>query len=404
VSENESVVVVGGGYLGMSTAYYLARSGVSVTLVEREHPGWGASSRNAGYLSVITRSAGPQLELAMAGRALYDELAQELDDFGFRASGTLTYYFEEQAGFPASFAERRRDDGLDVNVISGDEARELCPLLPDDVVGGVYCTNDGFIHPGMLADAFAKAIEREGVKIEIADVLALDISGGQCNGVRTSNGGLSADAVVVAAGAWSSTLLKQHDIPLELIRMRSQLAETVPTEENFDVALFGPSFFHEYEFVRELPGYDDDLVLHPLQRVMPQVGTLELFARRPDGRIVLGCPMELVGDHDRPTLAGMALTFGILGDHVPALQDIPLERMWAGVLPQLGDGLPVFDAVSAVDNLYVGTGHAYGAMTGPVSGKLLADQILGNQVELDVSPFRYDRAAVTEGLARELTL
>jgi len=396
-------VVVGGGYLGMSTAYYLARAGVPVTLVEREHPGWGASSRNAGYLSIITRSAGPQLELAMAGRELYDELAQELENFDFRASGTLTYFFEDQAAFPEGFAQRRREDGLDVKIVSAEEARELCPLLPEEVAGGVHCTNDGFVDPNKLANAFAKAIEQEGVKIEIAEVLSLDVSGGHCDGVRTANGGLSADAVVVAAGPWSGTLLKQSDIPLEVIGMRSQLAETVPVEAQFDVALFGPSFFHEYEFVRDLPGYDDDLVLHPLQRVMPQVGILELFARRADGRLVLGCPVELVSG-DVPTLAGMALTFGILGDHVPALQDIPVERIWAGIIPQTGDGLPVMDAVSGVDGLYVGTGHAYGAMTGPISGKLLADQILGNDLEIDMSAFRYDRAAITEGLTRTGTL
>jgi glycine/D-amino acid oxidase-like deaminating enzyme len=185
--------------------------------------------------------------------------------------------------------------------------------------------------------------------------------------------------------------------------MRSQLAETAPYDGHFDVALFGPSFFHEYEFIRDVPGYDDDLVLHPLQRVLPQVGTLELVAQRADGRLVLGCPVEFVSG-DVPTLAGLALIFGILGDHIPALQDVPVERSWAGIIPQTGDGLPVMDAVAGVDGLYVGTGHAYGAMTGPVSGKLLADKMLGNDLEVDMAAFRYDRPAITEGLSRAVLL
>jgi glycine/D-amino acid oxidase-like deaminating enzyme len=399
----QSVVVVGGGFVGCATAYYLAGAGVKVTLVEREHPGWGASSRSAGVLSMITRSAGPQLELASAGRRLYDQLAQEIENFDYRPAGTLTYFFEEQAAFVEGFAARRRADGLSVSVVGGDDARGLCPLLPDDVVGGVYCTDCGFIHPGKLAEALARAAAREGAKIVQAEVLAIDLVRGRCTGVRTTNGGIAADAVVIAAGPWSGDLLRPLGIPLEIIGMRSQLAETAPIDQRFEVALMGPTCFHEYDFVRELPGYDDDAVLHPLQRVMPHVGNLELFAQRSDGRLVVGCPIELTRG-DAPTLAGMALTFGVLGDHVPALQNVPVDRIWAGIIPQTGDGLPVMDAVSGTEGLFVASGHAYGAMTGPISGKLMADRICDMPVDVDMTPFRYDRAAITEGAIRAGTM
>jgi glycine/D-amino acid oxidase-like deaminating enzyme len=402
-AKNESVVIVGGGYVGGAAAYYLAREGHSVTLVEREHPGWGASGRNAGYLSMITRSAGAQLDLAWAGRRLYDELSTEIDNFEFRPSGTLTYYFEDQASFVEGFAARRREDGLSVTVISGDDARELCPILPDDIVGGVHSLNDGYIHPEKLATALATAAQREGARVVKADALSIDVSGGRCHGVRTSEGTIAADVTVITAGPWSPELLKAQGIPLEIVGLRSQLAQTTPVPYKFDVALFGPTFFTEYTFVRDLPGYDDDLILHPLQRVMPQVGTLELFAQREDGSLVIGCPMELVPG-DKPTIAGMAITFGILGDHVPALQDVEVQKIWAGIIPQTGDGVPVLDEVAGTEGLWVGAGHAYGAMTGPVSGKLLADRIMGNPIEIDMTPFRYDRQAITEGLGRTVTL
>jgi glycine/D-amino acid oxidase-like deaminating enzyme len=401
--KTESVVIVGGGFVGSSAAYHLAKGGVSVTLVEREHPGWGASGRNAGYLSMITRSPGAQLDLAWAGRSLYQQLNTEIDNFDYRESGTLTYFFEDQAAFTEGFAAKRREDGLSVSVISADDARELCPILADDVVGGVHSLEDGFIHPEKLSTALAVAAEREGARVLKADALALNISGGRCHGVRTSEESIAADVTLITSGPWSPELLKPHRIPLEIVGLRSQLALTTPVPYRFDVALFGPTFFTEYTFVRELPGYDDDLVLHPLQRVMPQVGTLELFAQRADGSLVLGCPMELVPG-DMPTLAGMAITFGILGDHVPALQDLEIQKIWAGIIPQTGDGVPVLDEVVGTEGLWVGAGHAYGAMTGPVSGKLLADRIVGNPIEIDMTPFRYDRQAITEGLGRTVTL
>jgi glycine/D-amino acid oxidase-like deaminating enzyme len=399
-----SVLIIGGGVVGCAAAYYLAREGVEVTLLERQHPGWGASSRNAGVVSLITRSAGPQLSLAMAGRRLWDELASELDDFDFRASGTVNYYFEEQAGFIDAFAARRTADGVPAEVISADDARGLCPLLPDDLAGAVWSPSDAYLHPEKLMKSLSGAAAREGVKIVNADVEGLEISSGRCEGVRSSAGSFRADVTVLAAGPWTPELLRPHDLPLELIGIRSQLAVTEPIDDvRFDVALHGPSFFHEYEFVRDLPEYDEDAVLHPLQRIIPEVGLLELFSQRADGRIVLGCPMELVPG-DRATVAGMALTFAILADHVPAMRHFPVEGVWAGLIPQTGDGLPVVDAVSGVDGLFVGTGHAYGVATGPISGKLLAQMIQNQPVGIDMTPFRYDRPAITTGLGRTVSL
>jgi glycine/D-amino acid oxidase-like deaminating enzyme len=399
-----SVLIVGGGVVGCATAYYLARDGIDVTLIEREHPGWAASGRNAGVVSIISRSAGAQLSLAMAGRRLWDELAGELDGFDFRASGTVNYYFEEQAGFADAFAARRSADGVPAEVISADEARRLCPLLPDDLAGAVWSPNDAYLHPEKLMKSLSDAAIREGAKIVKADVQGIEIYGGRCDGVQTSAGSFTADVTVLAAGPWTPALLRPHNLPLEIIGIRSQLAITEPIDDvRFDVALHGPSFFHEYEFVRDLPEYDDDSVLHPLQRIIPEVGLLELFNQRADGRIVLGCPVELVPG-DRATVAGMALTFAVLADHVPAMRHFAIERVWAGLIPQTGDGVPVVDAVNGVDGLFVGTGHAYGMATGPISGRVLAQMIQSQPLALDMTPFRYDRPAITVGLGRSLSL
>src|SRR5688500_12438238 len=91
-----STIVVGNGIVGATTALFLAREGVDVTLVDRNHAGWGASGRNAGYVSMITRSGGAQLDLANLSREIYPKLAEELDDFEFQANGALVYFFEEQ--------------------------------------------------------------------------------------------------------------------------------------------------------------------------------------------------------------------------------------------------------------------------------------------------------------------
>jgi glycine/D-amino acid oxidase-like deaminating enzyme len=406
-SRPDSVIVVGAGIIGATTALYLALEGVRVTLVERNRPGWGASGRNAGYISMITRSGGPQLELAQLSRTLYSELANEIDDFEFRDNGALVYYYEEQLPLIEGFVQRRQADGLPMEIVDGDRARELCPLLPEDVQGAIHSKSDCYVHPEKLVEALtAKAVEH-GAKVVIDDVVELDIRDGRCTGVRTATGHLSADAVALTAGSWTASVLEKAGLPFNLLHMRMQMAETSPIPERFGVAAYGPSLFHEYAFVRELPGYDDDIVLHPLQHIMPEVGLLELFCQRADGRLWLGCPIEFVDGPDAspdPTVAGMAQIFGVLGDHIPALQHIPVERTWGGIAPQTGDGLPVLDCIASVPGLFVGAGHAYGATVGPGSGRVMADLILGRAPQLDITPFRYDRPAVTQGMARAVSL
>jgi glycine/D-amino acid oxidase-like deaminating enzyme len=402
-----TTIVVGTGIIGAATALFLAREGVEVTLVDRHHAGWGASGRNAGYISMITRSAGAQLDLANLSRTLYSVLADELDDFEFQPNGALVYFFEEQLPLIAGFVERRQADGLSMEVVDGDRARELCPLLHEEVVGGIHSKSDCYMHPGKLVDALTAAAVRAGAEIVHDEIVELLIEGGRCTGVLTRSGVLKADTVALTAGSWTAEVLAKSGIPFNLLHMRMQMAETAPIAQRFNVAAYGPSLFHEYAFVRELPGYDDDIVLHPLQHIMPEVGLLELICQRADGRLWLGCPIEFVDGPDAspdPTVAGLAQTFGILGDHVPALQHIPVERIWGGIAPQTGDGLPVLSPVPSTPGLFVGAGHAYGATVGPGSGRVLADLILGRTPSIDVAPFRYDRPAVTEGLARTVGL
>lgn len=403
----QHVVIVGAGVVGAGTAYFLAKEGVRVTLVERQFAAWGASGRNAGYVSMITRTGGPQLDLARLSRRTYPELAAELSDFEFRSAGALVYYYEEQEILIDGFVESRRADGLELELVDGDRARELCPLLPEDVVGAVHSLSDCYVHPRKLTEALTEGALKHGAELVIADVSGFEVSDGRCTGVRTSEGVISADAVLVAGGAWTSDVLATIGLPFPVSFLRMQLAETAPIAQRFDVQAYGPSLFHEYVFVRELPGYDDDLVLHPLQRIMPEVGLLELIVQRDDGRLVLGCPIEFVESADapgEPTVAGMAQTFGVLGDHVPSLQHIPVEKIWGGVAPQTSDGLPVLSAIPGFVGLFVGSGLAYGNTVGPGSARVMSDLILGRQPEIDVAPFRYDRAAMKLGGTRTVSL
>jgi glycine/D-amino acid oxidase-like deaminating enzyme len=338
------------------------------------------------------------MELAKAGRSLYDELVQELDDFEFRASGGMIYFFEDSHDLFPRFVEGRRRAGLPMELLDGDTARERCAVLPDDIAGATFNPLDAHVEPTKLTQALIAGAGRLGAGVRSSSVEALLVEAGRCVGVRTSDGELRAEQVVLAAGSWSPSLMRPLGLSLPIVPMRLQMALTEPIEQRFDPILYGPTAVKQYALTKDLPGYDEEEFLHPLETIFPGLAMLELVAQRPDGRVLLGCPMDFVGMQDQPTVGGLALTCGIIGDHIPTLRDVAIERTWAGLLPQTPDALPVLGRVDGVDGLVLATGHVFGMAAGPISGKLIAQLLTGGTPDLDLAPFRFERPEIAEAV------
>src|SRR5205823_4606390 len=161
------VLVVGAGIVGCSAAYFAARAGARVTLVEREHVAFGASGRNPGFVWLHCRNPGFALEIALATRKLYEELVEELPlEFEFRASGGLIYFTSaEQRVVFEEFVEERRRDGLEMELIEGAEVRRLVAPIRDDVLGASFCARDAQINTPLFVRALAAGAEREGAAV-----------------------------------------------------------------------------------------------------------------------------------------------------------------------------------------------------------------------------------------------
>lgn len=395
---DSEVVIVGGGVVGAATSYFLSKRGVSNVVVERHEPAWGASGRNPGYVWTHTRAEGVQMALAKAGRSLYDELLGELEPFDFRASGGMIYFFEDSHDLFPRFVEGRRKAGLPMELLDGDAARERCPILPKDVVGATFNPLDAHVDPTKLTQALIAAAGARGAELREASVTSLTIEHGRCVGVETDQGPIRCDRVVLAAGSWSPELVRPLGLSLPIVPMRLQMALTEPIETRFDPLLYGPTAVKQYALTKDLPGYDEEEFLHPLEDVFQGLAMLELIAQRPDGRVLLGCPMDFVGLNDQPTVGGLALTCGIIGDHIPLLRDVAIERTWAGSLPQTPDALPVLGDVQSVEGLTMATGHVFGMAAGPISGKLIAQLITEGSTDLDLEPFRFERPEIAEAV------
>ena len=140
MSTSTDVLIIGGGIVGAATAYHLSRRGAKVILLESDRLASGATGRNLGYIWLHTRRKGPELDLAMATRNELDGLPEELGaDFGLRTGGGLIYYKTEAQGVVMrEFVEARIADGVPMQLLDGDQAREIAPILPDTVLGASY--------------------------------------------------------------------------------------------------------------------------------------------------------------------------------------------------------------------------------------------------------------------------
>jgi glycine/D-amino acid oxidase-like deaminating enzyme len=105
----------------------------------------------------------------------------------------------------------------------------------------------------------------------------------------------------------------------------------------------------------------------------------------------MGCPMDYPGYNESPSLEGVGITAAVIASHLPRLHSASVQNVWAGLLPATPDTLPIIDRVPGHDGLIVATGHVFGNAAGPITGKLVAEIIAGDETSMDIAPFRIDR-------------
>lgn len=411
------VVVVGGGIVGVAAAYYLAKAGCSVALVEKGRIGGEQSSRNWGWCRQQNRDK-RELPLSRLSMELWDGLSQEIGaDTGFRRSG-LIYVTKSEAELAtwSSWIDMAREFQVHSRVLSPAEAKTLTPGNEQDWIGGVHSPSDGRAEPTMAAPALAAAARARGVTIhQDCAVRGLDVAGGKVAGVVTERGRIVADAVLCAGGAWASMFCRRHGIDLPQAGIRSTVFVTSPGPEVTPGGLVMPGL----TISRRLDGgYIVAAANRGRLEVTPQgMRYARQFwptfkSRRSSLRVGIGRsfvegPEALTRSwaFDRPSpferhrvfappadlaVAGPALAK--LKSVYPALNGVGVGGLWAGWIDLTPDSIPVISPVEALPGFFLAagfSGHGFGI--GPGAGQLAADLITGRPASVDPTPFRYSR-------------
>ncbi|HWP94151.1 MAG TPA: glycine oxidase ThiO [Gammaproteobacteria bacterium] len=362
MNKSPDVIVVGAGIIGLMTARELARSGLTVLLLERGQAGREASRAAGGILSPLYpwRCSGALTMLAQWSQSYYPVLADDLRretglDVELTPSGLLIFDPEEHVAAEAW----ARQHALPLDRIEPEALARCEPALAGVRRAALFLPTVAHIHNSKLLRALQESAMREGVPLrQYAEVTGFLTEGDRVTGVCTSEGRLTAGSVVVACGAWAGQLLATLGIRLAVRPVRGQIIQ-------FD----GP------------PGL--------LGRILLDGGHY-LLARR-NGSLLAGSTVEEAGFDKAVTEVARAELAAAAARLLPLLAGAPIRRQWAGLRPASHDELPYIGPHPAWRGLFVNTGHFRNGLTiAPASARLLADLLLGRRPIVD--PACYDPA------------
>jgi D-hydroxyproline dehydrogenase subunit beta len=371
------VVIIGAGIIGTSCAYFLAKGGLRVVIVERGGVASGTSGAGEGNILVSDKTPGPELELARHGRVLWENLARELpDDFEFEPKGGVVVAGSE-ANLPSLLGSLRELQGANIEAYQLDtqQIRDLEPHLAHDIAGATFFPQDAQVQPMLACAAFAKAAVRHGAQLlSHTAVFGIKTDAAGVTEVLTTRGEIATRTVINAAGPWSREIAKLVRIELDVQPRKGHILVTEPL----------PKLVHHKVFEASYA----DTVNNPTEGV--QVASVVEGTQ--SGTILLGSSRQLVGFDAAIDIAVVKLIAARAIRYFPVLAKVNALRAYAGFRAFTPDHLPIVGEHASVKGFYTITGHeGAGIGTGPMTSLLLAQKILGQPTALDMLPFAADR-------------
>jgi glycine oxidase len=362
------VVIVGGGIVGLASAYELTRAGATVTLLESGETGMQATNAAAGMLAPLVEAqhGSPMLRMGVRALQAYPALVEELEriagfELEYRPHGILKVAFDEaDLAQLHRRAKWQRDLGFQVEALDAATCCELEPRLSKRVAGGVFSPSEGSVSSQLLALALERAALAADASIHTGSPMTrFEKKGNRVVAVRSRDRSFSCDSVVLAAGARSGQIARLLRVDLPVRPVRGQM-----------IALGG--------------------MLPPVRHIV--WGPDGYLVPRANGLVFAGATVEEVGFRRRTTVAGVRAMRSMARRLVPQLSAATVHFAWAGLRPGSPDDLPIIGPLTAYPNVIAATGHyRNGILLGPLTGASIARGIgEGDWSEVPVE-FRADR-------------
>lgn len=411
-----TILIIGGGIVGLTTALTLAERGIPVVVLEKGRIAGEQSSRNLGWIRKTGRAA-PDVPLSVASDRLWDVMPDRVGvDVGYRKAGIMYIArTEDEMNRHERWLEAVKSLALDSRLLTASDIAKLVPGGIGRWAGGIYTPSDGRGEPTLASSAIARAaIALGAVIVEHCAVRTLSMAAGRVAGVVTERGEIRCDQVLLAGGMWSRRFLGNLGVQLPTLPLIASVIRTAPMEGPTDIAVGGPDFSFRKRSdggftITQRGALHAPLTLDSLligrrylatlreqwKNVRISVGKelltdLTLARRWQPGDI---SPFEHVRTLDPPTNLGLnAEAMNNLTAAWPVFKLATVAQSWGGMVDITPDSLPVIGPIAKIPGLTVATGFSgHGFGTAPAAGQLAADLMTGATPIVDPSPYRFER-------------
>lgn len=370
MSQTFDVIIIGGGAIGCTAAFFLTKAGLSVGLFDK-----GQMSREASWASagMVGPSAAPGFpwyqETTTLSKSLYDELNDELYHItnrriGYGGNGMLTIASTESEAHALRQEHRHlQTSQIDSELLTGAEARKQEPALPENTLAALWAKDKRYLDARLYTEVIADAAQQLGVRrFPGTPVTGLLRNNNTITGVQTPTNLFCAGTTINAAGAWAGQIDPQLTIPVAPLHGQMMALSAPPTG---------------------------------LRHNIMKVGFWGYATPRDDGRVLIGATEDEWGYQKKVTPTGLAFLSDVTQTLLPILAESELLDTWSGLRPASPDGLPIIGPDPRVDGGFLwATGHtASGMMQAPATGVLLTDLITHNQ-----SPISFDQVRINRFL------
>ena len=410
------VVIIGGGIVGVSTAWFLAKQGVNVALCEKGHIAGEQSGRNWGWVRQQARDT-REMPMIVESLKIWRGLADEIgEDVGYAQTGCLfAASTDAQLEDFSAWLETADEYGLDTRIVS---AAELAQHVRGSAVewrGGLYTASDGRAEPHKATPAIARAAERNGAAVLSAcAVRGIETVGGRVSAVVTEHGTIKTSMVLCAAGAWSSMFCRSLGISLPQLKVRGTVVRTAPADSVLDGNLFddhlgirrrqdgGYTVAHGTILDHSITPSTFRFAFKFLPALMQEHRTLRLSVghdfidewRMPkrwglDSESPFEKTRVLNPEPNPRAVRGIRKNIDTV---FPQLAATEIVEVWAGMVETSPDVVPIIEETQKIPGFHIATGFSgHGFGIGPGAGKAIAGMLTGNDSGIPLHEFRLNR-------------
>ncbi|OTG87435.1 D-amino-acid oxidase [Acinetobacter sp. ANC 4558] len=411
-----TVVIIGGGVVGLNAALTLAERNISVVVIEKGQIAGEQSSRNLGWVRKTNRFA-DDVPLAVASDRLWSEMNERVDgEVGYRQAGIMFLSNSDaQIELQKKWLKSVEHLNLDSKIISAKEVDELVPHGQGHWAGALYTPSDGRAEPTLASSAIAKAAIKKGVVI-VTQCAArhLDIRNGQVYGVETEKGKISCEQVLLAGGFWSRRFLGNLGISLPSLPLICSVFKTKPMKGPTEIAVGAGNFsFRKHidggYIITQRGKLDAPMTLDHL--LLGSKYWEQLKAQRSFLNITFGkyffqdlltakkWSKDSVTQFEKVRMMDPLANESLNQDALlnlqaawPMFKHVEIENTWAGMIDVTPDSNPVIDSIDHIQGLTIATGFSgHGFGTSPAAGYLAADLISQQQPIIDPTPYSFKR-------------